>query len=29
VPRDLVTRANALVEGVDVDLDAPLPEDDA
>lgn len=29
VPRDLVTRATALVAGVDVDLDAPLPEDDA
>ena len=29
VPRNLVTRANSLVEGVDVDLDASLPDDDA
>ena len=25
---DLVTRGNGLVEGVEVDLDAPLPEDE-
>ena len=29
VPRDLVTRASALVQGVDVDIDASLPADDA
>jgi antitoxin PrlF len=29
VPRDLVKRAKALVEGVEVDLDAALPDNDA
>jgi antitoxin PrlF len=29
VPRELVERAKALVEGVEVDLDAALPDDDA
>lgn len=28
VPRDLIGRAKALVEGVEVDLDAALPDDD-
>ena len=29
VPRSLVSRAKALVKGVDVDIDAPLPDDEA
>ena len=29
VSRKLVTRGKALVKGVEVDLDAPLPDDDA
>jgi antitoxin PrlF len=29
VPRSLVSRAKALVRGVEVDVDAPLPEDEA
>jgi antitoxin PrlF len=29
VPRALLSRGKALVKGVEVDLDAPLPDDDA
>jgi len=29
VPRSLVSRAKALVRGVEVDVDAPLPDDEA
>ena len=29
VPRSLVSRAKALVKGVEVDVDAPLPDDEA
>lgn len=29
VPRSLVSRAKALIRGVEVDVDAPLPDDEA